>query len=255
MGDLGTGAGVIRSLLRVVHTIQQRVLFSSEPVVAFAADLAEVRAIAEESARCHSALVALVTDEAIEHCLAASAAHGSLSAAMQSPLSDRVLVRIAMQVCEAMLDLVDAGEVHGDLCARSVLVFSLDPPVAKIAGFRVGAVSAKSDIWAFGVLLWQMWSRGDVPAGVDSGIIAAPAGCPGEVYALMCRCWHPDTGEGPTFAELYEALLGLYLSVSEQLCVICLDNRPSVACVPCGHLCLCATDAAAFVAGTMGRCP
>jgi len=177
------------------------------------------------------------------------AAHGSLSAVLQKPLSDRALVRIAMQVCQGMLD---AAEAHGDLCARNVLVFSLEPPVVKLGGF--GAVSPKPDIRAFGLLLWQMWSRGESPAGDESGITAAPAGCPDHVYSLMCRCWHPNTGEGPTFAELYEALLDSYVRVSEpeQLCVICLDRRASVACVPCGHVCVCVTDAAA---GTLPRCP
>ena len=80
MGDLGTSTGLIQSLLRVVHSIQQHSLYSSGPVAAFATDLAEV-------ARCHSGLVAMVADEARKHCLAAL---GSLAAGRMEDVRDHL---------------------------------------------------------------------------------------------------------------------------------------------------------------------
>ena len=39
---------------------------------------------------------------------------------------------------------------------------------------------------------------------------------------------------------------------AEPMCVVCLEQRPTMAVYPCGHRCLCAVDARRFVGA---HCP
>eukprot|EP00191_Tetraselmis_sp_GSL018_P002516 CAMPEP_0177607666 /NCGR_PEP_ID=MMETSP0419_2-20121207/18043_1 /TAXON_ID=582737 /ORGANISM="Tetraselmis sp., Strain GSL018" /LENGTH=621 /DNA_ID=CAMNT_0019102271 /DNA_START=825 /DNA_END=2690 /DNA_ORIENTATION=+ len=208
-----------------------------------------------------------------------------------------VLMQCAMQVCEAMEQMVEEGLIHRDLALRNVLVFSFD--VAKPRAVRLKVTdygltregnyyygneeavpvrwmppealkkrrwSEKSDVWAFGVLLWELWSAADLPyAFVTSDREVArlvtggerldrPNGCPDNVFALMQRCWKDIPSQRPTFRELRAELLDLYAyelagaKISEDVhqgvqpgsdCVICFDARACMVLVPCGHQCSC----------------
>jgi len=81
----------------------------------------------------------------------------------------------------------------------------------------------KSDVWAFGVFLWEVVTMGAVPyqslgiyeddravqAGVCSGQLRLPQphGCSNEIYAIMMRCWESTAAQRPTFRELRIFLL------------------------------------------------
>jgi len=79
--------------------------------------------------------------------------------------------------------------------------------------------SEKSDVWAFGVLLWEITTLcmvpydslgtfisndADVKAGVCSGALKLPRppDCPMCLYQLMTACWEPTAQARPTFREL-----------------------------------------------------
>jgi serine/threonine protein kinase len=219
--------------------------------------------------------------------------------------SDAVLVRIAMQVCQGMIHMVEEGMIHRDLAARNVLVFAIDDDatnasrvLVKIADYGLAKdassyycalgdelpmrwmspeailrrrFSEKSDVFAFGVLLWELWSYAELPfsffsdAQVGSKVtagerLAQPKGCPQAAYKLMERCWDAVPTTRPTFAELYDELLALYASVSvgpgpsEPTCVICLERPPTMAASPCGHRCFCAEDAKKIVGQPCPMC-
>jgi len=80
-----------------------------------------------------------------------------------------------------------------------------------------GIFTSKSDVWAFGVVLWEMFSYGklpfagmaneDVAANVQSGYrLPAPNKCPEEVYALILKCWNANPQARPTFKKLFEEI-------------------------------------------------
>lgn len=79
--------------------------------------------------------------------------------------------------------------------------------------------SAASDVWAFGMLAYEVFSRDypyshiDDEADVWNAILdgqrpSCPAGCPQQVYTtLMQACWHADPNQRPTISELHAAVV------------------------------------------------
>mmetsp|Transcript_8392 Transcript_8392/g.11577 ORF Transcript_8392/g.11577 Transcript_8392/m.11577 type:complete len:154 (-) Transcript_8392:139-600(-) len=77
--------------------------------------------------------------------------------------------------------------------------------------------STKSDVWAFGVVVWEIFEFGKVPyfgmsnaevgGFINSGQrLSKPAKCPEDLYQLVQQCWHIDPQFRPNFDEIYEAL-------------------------------------------------
>ncbi|CAG0907189.1 unnamed protein product [Cyprideis torosa] len=80
-----------------------------------------------------------------------------------------------------------------------------------------GKFTAESDVWAFGVLMWEIWSYGLQPYYGYSNqevielvrsrqLLACPEGCPSAVYSLMVECWHELPSRRPTFPEIHSRL-------------------------------------------------
>uniref|UniRef100_A0A6A7G0H4 Tyrosine-protein kinase n=2 Tax=Hirondellea gigas TaxID=1518452 RepID=A0A6A7G0H4_9CRUS len=76
-----------------------------------------------------------------------------------------------------------------------------------------GRFTHSSDVWSYGVTLWEMYTYGDQPYGDLPGYkvvdlleegerLPAPASCSSDVYRLMRRCWHKESSKRPTFAKL-----------------------------------------------------
>ena len=73
--------------------------------------------------------------------------------------------------------------------------------------------SSKSDVWAYGVLMWEVFSLGKMPYGRlsnaqvvqiirDGSRLERPKACPTAVYGLMKLCWSESPEDRPSFARL-----------------------------------------------------
>ncbi|XP_076029713.1 tyrosine-protein kinase Btk29A isoform X2 [Oratosquilla oratoria] len=150
------------------------------------------------------------------------------------------LLDMCLQVCEGMAYLEKQRFIHRDLAARNCLVGSQG--VIKVGDFGLARYvvddeyagsggakfpikwaapevlnymrfSSKSDVWAFGVLMWEVFTCGRMPYGklrnaevvdrVQSGqVLERPTYCPETVYELMKLCWTHDVDRRPSFADM-----------------------------------------------------
>ncbi|XP_015604148.1 proto-oncogene tyrosine-protein kinase receptor Ret isoform X2 [Cephus cinctus] len=156
-------------------------------------------------------------------------------------ITPRDILSFAWQISKGMAYLADIKLVHRDLAARNVLLAT--GKVCKISDFGLtrdvyeddaylkrskGRVpvkwmapesladhvyTSKSDVWSFGVLLWELVTLGASPyPGVDVhnlyNLLKAgyrmekPANCSYQLYKLMISCWHEEPGMRPSFKEL-----------------------------------------------------
>lgn len=168
-----------------------------------------------------------------------------------------VIHSIILQIVEALIFLTEQGIVHGDLACRNVLVFAYhdtDPSrvFVKLTDFGISRrsntatsldivallssapevlhsriYSEKSDVWAFAVLAWEIFSKGSTPmirqanrdfSENDQRILAGerllrPPACPSTHWAIFLECMRKNPDHRPTFVQLKEKLLRL----SEQM--------------------------------------
>jgi abelson tyrosine-protein kinase 1 len=84
-------------------------------------------------------------------------------------------------------------------------------------GLAYNHFTTKSDVWAFGVLLWEIATYGmspypgvdlsDVYSLLESGYrMERPHRCRDDLHALMSRCWLWRPSERPAFEELHSTL-------------------------------------------------
>ncbi|XP_041275014.1 tyrosine-protein kinase Fes/Fps isoform X3 [Onychostruthus taczanowskii] len=83
-----------------------------------------------------------------------------------------------------------------------------------------GRYSSESDVWSFGILLWEAFSLGAIPyanlsnqqtrEAVEHGMrLDPPEQCPEEVYQLMQRCWEYDPHKRPSFSTIHQDLIAI----------------------------------------------
>jgi len=118
------------------------------------------------------------------------------------------------------------------------------------------AYSQKSDVWSFGVLLYEVWTLGMIPYHLiaDDKEVARvvlqgerlprPDNCSQQLYAIMQDCWKTSSKDRPSMSELQTALQEVFmeetLEAAKTECVVCLTAEPVMALMPCGHRCACA---------------
>ncbi|XP_052227746.1 activated Cdc42 kinase-like isoform X2 [Dreissena polymorpha] len=157
------------------------------------------------------------------------------------------LCDFTQQISDGMAYLESKRLIHRDLAARNILMFShttvkisdfglsralgrgkdyyqsnftinLKLPIAWCAPECINYLkfTSSSDVWAFGVTLWEMFTYGCQPwAGLNGQQILdaidspnfhrldQPELCPRNYYELMQKCWDHDAENRPTFSEMY----------------------------------------------------
>lgn len=158
-----------------------------------------------------------------------------------------LLLDMCIQVCKGMAYLERHNYIHRDLAARNCLVGSEN--VVKVADFGLARYvlddqytssggtkfpikwappevlnytrfSSKSDVWAYGVLMWEVFTCGKMPYGrlkntevverVQRGVILErPKICLKEVYDVMRKCWCHLPDDRPSFRVLKDLLASI----------------------------------------------
>ena len=160
-------------------------------------------------------------------------------------LSVSILVYMCLQVAAGMRYLASLSFVHRDLAARNCLVGQKH--VIKIADFGMsrklydrnyyriqgkavlpirwmssecfyGRFSEKTDVWAFGVTMWEIFNFSRVQPynefddqevvnnaikGQNTVLLNQPQPSPDDIYHIMSKCWHHDPNNRPSFEDLH----------------------------------------------------
>ncbi|CAB3398078.1 unnamed protein product [Caenorhabditis bovis] len=172
------------------------------------------------------------------------------------------LLQFAVQISYGLEYLSQKGFVHRDVAARNVLVhngtackigdFGLcryiyaDQAQYKSKGGRLPLkwmspeairhyeFSIKSDVWSFGILLFEVITLGGSPyPGMppedvlpfleNGGRIEQPDNCPDDFYEVMKECWHTDPDERAEFSEIRQKLAAQLEEITEDYSYLKLD--------------------------------
>ncbi|KAK3099157.1 hypothetical protein FSP39_000263 [Pinctada imbricata] len=158
------------------------------------------------------------------------------------------LLDMCIQVNNGMCYLEKRKFIHRDLAARNCLVGQ--STVVKVADFGLARYviddeytsstgtkfpvkwappevlsytrfSSKSDVWAFGVLMWEIFTGGTMPYDKMKNVdvvdfvcharqrLEKPAACPEKIYKVMLQTWMHEPDQRPSFANLLQTLGGL----------------------------------------------
>ncbi|KAL1397740.1 hypothetical protein pipiens_009523 [Culex pipiens pipiens] len=163
-------------------------------------------------------------------------------------LSQKQLMAMCRDAAAGMRYLESKNCIHRDLAARNCLI-GVDN-IVKISDFGMsreeeeyivsggmkqipikwtapealnfGKYTSLCDVWSYGILVWEIFSRGDTPysgmsnsrarENIDEGYrMPAPDNTPPEMYRLMLKCWSYEPENRPHFDEIYTVVDALML--------------------------------------------
>ncbi|PKU43833.1 ephrin type-a receptor 10 [Limosa lapponica baueri] len=166
------------------------------------------------------------------------------------------LVGMLQGIASGMKYLAEMGYIHKSLAAHKVLVNS--SLACKITGFRrpqedkmetifstmrgkslvlwsapeaiqYHHFSPASDVWSFGIVMWEVMSYGerpywdmsnqDVMKAVEDGFrLPAPVNCQPPLHQLMLDCWQKDRSQRPKFSHIHNILSKMVQSLEPPQC-------------------------------------
>ncbi|GAB1289720.1 Tyrosine-protein kinase [Apodemus speciosus] len=161
-------------------------------------------------------------------------------------LQKALLLSMCQDICEGMAYLERSCYIHRDLCCQELFGqfrlhsedlrlrddkggYVLDDEYISSSGakfpvkwcppevFHFNKYSSKSDVWSFGVLMWEVFTEGKMPFENKSNLqvveaisqgfrLYRPHLAPMSIYKVMYSCWHENPKGRPTFAELLQVL-------------------------------------------------
>ncbi|KAB0343601.1 hypothetical protein FD754_020527 [Muntiacus muntjak] len=162
----------------------------------------------------------------------------------QGHFSRDVLLSMCQDVCEGMEYLERNSFIHRDLAARNCLVneagivkvsdfgmarYVLDDQYTSSSGakfpvkwcppevFNYSRFSSKSDVWSFGVLMWEVFTEGRMPFEKNTNYevvtmvtrghrLHQPKLASRYVYEVMLRCWQEKPEGRPSFEDLLRTI-------------------------------------------------
>lgn len=188
----------------------------------------------------NSAKGSAVNDTSVKNCFE--------DQAQPDALSQTTLLSYARQIAQGMEYLNQNRFIHRDLASRNILMAS--PKMVKISDFGLSrdvyetnayqptsarklpfkwmpieaifdqVFTIKSDVWSYGILLWEIVTLGGCPyPGVPNSDLfrllsegyrlEKPNNCSHDIYKIMLSCWHPCLDDRPSFTQLKKKIESL----------------------------------------------
>ncbi|XP_061462034.1 insulin receptor-related protein isoform X3 [Rhineura floridana] len=161
------------------------------------------------------------------------------------PPSLRDMIQMAGEIADGMAYLNAKKFVHRDLAARNCMVsenftvkigdFGMTRDIYETDYYRKGGkgllpvrwmspealkdgiFNTHSDIWSFGVVLWEIATLAEQPYQgmsneqvlhfvMDNGVLERPENCPQKLHELMTWCWLQNPRLRPTFTQILESI-------------------------------------------------
>jgi len=176
------------------------------------------------------------------------------------------LLDMLYQVTSGMIYIESCNIVHRDLALRNVLITGSGADTqVKIADFglsrkleknylqtedvslpvrwtapealKYGKFSIKSDVWSYGVVVWEIFTFGEQPytGQTNHEVVKAlnagerlekPEKCPDDIDNLMKQCWNIDPIKRPSFSQINVILKN---SIHIKMVQLHADEEPTIS--------------------------